>query len=125
MPIEDVIEQRAGRRLAALAQPSSRDHRVEIRSPHTGHVPWLFSHCHVARRRTGDHGETGVQRTRVVSTEKPQSPSVRIDEADAHGAPCRETEFSGCCRSEIAGNAADCLRMIGKTSARWQISKAD
>ena len=57
VPAEDVVEQRAGRRLAALVQPQPGHHRAEIRAPHARHPARPSRQRHVAGRGAGDQRE--------------------------------------------------------------------
>ena len=89
MPADDVVEQRAGGRLAALVEPESRQGRAEIRPPDAGEGP----------RRRGDIAMTQLDvpaisaRCRSMllgvageAAEHAERPGIGVDEAGADAA---------------------------------------
>ena len=95
MPIEDVIEQCAGRRLPAFVQPKPGDHRVEY-GPHT---PWM---CRASGDTAMWHVEVPaiiarreLRSSRREAAEQSESARMRVDETDADHALLRETELGG------------------------------
>lgn len=57
--LQDVFEKFSSGRLSTFRHPVVRDDAVPVRSPYARYEHRIFGHDEMARRRTGDRGETG------------------------------------------------------------------
>mmetsp|Transcript_4429 Transcript_4429/g.14047 ORF Transcript_4429/g.14047 Transcript_4429/m.14047 type:complete len:241 (-) Transcript_4429:289-1011(-) len=88
----DVVQQQARRRLPALVQVRPGDHRPPIRAPDARAKHGRAARGHVAARRARDEREATFQRRRTGRSHGAHTARVRVDEADAHGGPGRQSE---------------------------------
>ncbi len=76
-----MIDEAAGGRLPALAEPKAGDHRRVIRPPDARHEARLGGHRHVTTRRAADERQTAEKPGRI----RPRVAHRRADHADAAG----------------------------------------
>ncbi len=122
-----MVEQRAGRRLAALDQPAIGKRRAVIGSPAAGEWPRRFRERHDAARCAGNQRQMAVDAVDIAgeAAEHTQRTGISIDEPGPHTAGSRETER--CCGvgSERAKVRADRGRTLRQAPARQHVGDAD
>ena len=113
----DVIQQGAGRRLAALVEPPARQHGTQVRPPDTTHRPWSRRKRHVAGGRAGDQAEPPVERRGTTGgprTHDAQGAGMRVDQPGADPASGGQAEMGGGFGQEWPEVAADGTARAGR-----------
>ena len=115
VPADDVVEQRAGRRLAALADPAAGQGRAEIRPPDAGKGARLGRQGHDAARRAGDQRQVAAMFRRVAgkAAEHAERAGIGVDEAGARpGSVVRPSVCGGLGgqRTEVGADRTGALR---------------
>ena len=106
---DDVVEQRAGRRLPALGNPAARQPGAIIGSPAAGKGPLVRRHRHHAGGRAGDQREVPVELGRFAgeAAEHAERPGIGVDDAGRDAAVSGQPELGRGFRGEGAEVGAD------------------
>ncbi len=100
MPVEQMIEQGAGRRLATLIEPQSGCYRIEIRAPHPLDPARPGGQRHVAGRGASDQRQVAIQLGTAMPerrTEHAERAGMGVDQTAAHETRGGQAEVR-CCR---------------------------
>ena len=127
MDADDVVEQRAGRRLAALAHPGAGQRGAEIGTPEAGNGTRLGRHGHDAARRAGDQRHVAADADEIgdMGAEHAERAGIGVDQAGGDAAARGEAERFGRLRRQRAEIGADRARAVGQAAALQQIVEAD
>ena len=122
-----MIEQRAGRRLAALAQPQLRQRHAEIRAPDAVERARLGRHRHDAARRAGNQRQMPVDRGEIAGEagERAKRAGIGVDQPGADAAAGGEAECRGSLRRQRAEIGAGKAGALRQAAARQHVGNAD
>ena len=126
MNADQVVEQRAGCRLAAFRHPEARQRNAEIRAPKALEVLWYPADRHHATRRAGNQHRlaAGACIGNRIRAENAKATSVSIDQSRCDPAGLRQPEVFRRLRRQRAEIAAYRGSRRGQSAALQQIGQS-
>ncbi len=127
MQADDVVEQRAGGRLSAFADPAVGKRCAKVRAPSAGKGPLFGRHRHDAARRSRDQGKVPVQPGPVCgeAAEHAERAGIGVDDAGRDAAILGQAEIVRGLLRERAEVGADRAGALGQASALQHVGQPD